>query len=52
MTPCDLIIIGGGPGGYPAAQIAAAEGLNVVLIERDRLLEAPASTGAAYRPKR
>ena len=37
MTPCDLIIIGGGPGGYPAAQIAAAEGLNVVLIERDRL---------------
>lgn len=37
MTPCDLIIIGGGPGGYPAAQIAAAKGLNVVLIERDRL---------------
>lgn len=37
MTPCDLIIIGGGPGGYPAAQIAAAEGLNVVLIERDQL---------------
>lgn len=37
MTPCDLIIVGGGPGGYPAAQIAAAEGLNVVLIERDRL---------------
>lgn len=37
MTPCDLIIIGSGPGGYPAARAAVADGLNVVLIERSLL---------------
>lgn len=31
----DLIIIGGGPGGYHAAQLAAADGHSVVLIERE-----------------
>lgn len=29
----DLIIIGSGPGGYPAAELAAKEGLQVVIIE-------------------
>lgn len=34
MNTTDLIIIGSGPGGYRAAQHAAAGGLNVVIIER------------------
>ena len=33
----DLIIIGGGPGGYVAAIRAAQLGLRVVVVERDRL---------------
>lgn len=36
MDPCDLAIIGAGPGGYVAALRAAQLGLSVVLIERDR----------------
>lgn len=37
MKECDLIIIGAGPGGYETAARAAATGLKVVLIERDKL---------------
>ena len=33
----DLIVIGGGPGGYAAAEFAAHHGLTVALVERDRL---------------
>ena len=33
----DLIVIGGGPGGYAAAEFAAQKGMNVALVERDRL---------------
>lgn len=33
----DLIIIGGGPGGYEMAAAAAAAGLKVALVERDHL---------------
>lgn len=33
----DLIVIGGGPGGYAAAVHAAKHGLSVALIERDKL---------------
>jgi len=33
----DLIIIGAGPGGYETAAMAAHEGLNVALVERDLL---------------
>ncbi len=33
----DLLIIGGGPGGYSAALRAAAAGRTVTLVERDRL---------------
>jgi dihydrolipoamide dehydrogenase len=33
----DLIIIGGGPGGYLAAERAGAAGLSVLLIEKDSL---------------
>ncbi|MEG0511610.1 MAG: FAD-dependent oxidoreductase, partial [Clostridia bacterium] len=37
MTAYDLIVLGGGPGGYAAAEYAAKNGLSVALIERDRL---------------
>jgi dihydrolipoamide dehydrogenase len=33
----DLVVIGGGPGGYAAALYAASAGLNVALIEKDAL---------------
>ena len=34
---CDLIVIGGGPGGYVAAIRAAQLGMQVTLVERDTL---------------
>ena len=37
MTLKDLIIIGGGPGGYSAALRGAQRGLKVTLVEQDRL---------------
>ena len=33
----DVVIIGGGPGGYAAALYGAAAGLNIALIERDKV---------------
>ncbi len=33
----DLVVVGGGPGGYPAAIRAAQLGLNVALVEADKL---------------
>ena len=37
MTTTDLIIIGAGPGGYRAAEYAAKNGLQVVIIEQDEV---------------
>src|SRR3954452_21263034 len=34
---CDVAVLGGGPGGYPAAIRAAQLGANVVLIEQGRV---------------
>ena len=34
---CDLIVLGGGPGGYVAAIRAAQLGMQVALVERDAL---------------
>lgn len=33
----DLVVVGGGPGGYASALYAASAGLNVALVERDSL---------------
>jgi len=33
----DLVVLGGGPGGYAAALYAAAAGLSVALVERDKV---------------
>ncbi|HEV2071601.1 MAG TPA: FAD-dependent oxidoreductase, partial [Acidimicrobiales bacterium] len=33
----DVVIVGGGPGGYASALYAAAAGLSVALVERDRV---------------
>ena len=37
MTQTDLLIIGAGPGGYRAAELAAKHGLQVVLVEQDQV---------------
>ena len=37
MSHHDLVILGGGPGGYAAAFRAASRGLDVALVERDRV---------------
>jgi dihydrolipoamide dehydrogenase len=34
---CDVAVLGGGPGGYPAAIRAAQLGANVVMVEQDRV---------------
>ena len=34
-SPADLVILGGGSGGYAAALRAAELGMSVVLVERD-----------------
>ena len=33
----DLIVIGGGPAGYGAALYAASAGLNVAVVEKDKV---------------
>ena len=38
MTNCDILIIGGGPGGYVAAIRAAQLGLDTVCVEMDKTL--------------
>src|SRR5580704_6200461 len=33
----DIVVIGGGPGGYATALYGAAAGLNVAIVERDKV---------------
>jgi dihydrolipoamide dehydrogenase len=37
IQACDLLVVGGGPGGYTAAIRGAQKGLKTVLVEKDRL---------------
>ena len=32
---CDLLVVGGGPGGYTAAIRAARKGLETILVEKE-----------------
>jgi len=41
----DLIVIGGGPGGFPAAIAAARSGIKTLLVERNAFLGGVAATG-------
>ena len=42
---CDVAVIGGGPGGLPAAIIAARMGKKVILVERNSFLGGTATSG-------
>ncbi|MEZ5705354.1 MAG: biotin/lipoyl-containing protein [Burkholderiaceae bacterium] len=49
---CDVMVLGGGPGGYSAAFRAADLGLKVVLVERYATIGGCVSTWAASLPRR
>ena len=51
QSVADVVVIGGGPGGYVAAIRAAQLGLKTVCVEMDKTLGGTASTSVASRPR-
>ena len=48
---CDVVVVGAGPGGVPAAIAAARQGAKVILLEEDNMPEVLSftpTTGAAH----
>lgn len=45
---CDVAVIGGGPGGVPAAVAAARNGAKVILVERSGFLGGTAASGLGF----
>lgn len=45
LEPYDVIVVGGGPGGIPAAIAAARQGMKTLLVERNAFLGGVAATG-------
>src|SRR5918992_2038668 len=45
LEQADVVVVGGGPAGLIAAREAAAAGLDVILVERDRAIGAPVRCG-------
>jgi digeranylgeranylglycerophospholipid reductase len=45
LEQADVVVVGGGPAGLIAAREAAAAGLDVVLVERDRAIGSPVRCG-------
>lgn len=45
LDPYDVIVVGGGPGGIPAAIAAARAGMRTLLVERNAFLGGVAATG-------
>jgi len=45
LHPYDVIVVGGGPGGIPAAIAAARNGMRTLLVERNAFLGGVAATG-------
>ena len=48
MQHSDIIIIGGGPGGYKAAEYAAKHGRTVTLFEQEELGGTCLNSGCKY----
>lgn len=51
MSSCDLIVVGGGPGGSAAAKEAADSGLRTIVFERGRFCGEKNSSGFGLSPK-
>ena len=48
IAECDVLVVGGGPGGLGAAVMAARSGANVILVERFGMLGGMASMGEVH----
>ena len=51
MDKIKIAIIGGGPGGYAAAFLAADLGMEVTLIDKEKILAAYAFSGGVFHPR-